>query len=101
MPYAFDAHVGEGDTGSCIWTDFEDLFAELRSLCLSLSLQQPVHTLKQVFGHTMQVRWNEGAVMFISFVEFDNCKMFNRATSFKLTPFTIRAMPLWHALPTT
>lgn len=81
-----EARGGEGEFASCIWEDLSDISLDSTVAEENPNLVQPIHSMKQIFGHTLYGHWDEnGNVVYSDHgAEWKTYKMLDCAKTFIL-----------------
>jgi len=76
---------GRDKYGSCVWSDVSDVVSDIDSVEFENSPQKPIHSIKQVFGHTLQAYYGrDNKIFYGDAVEYKNCKMLDTARAYEL-----------------
>ena len=81
---------GNDRYGSCVWADVNDMLSDISDAKENYTDIKPIHSIKQVFGHTLQAYYLSGSTygkMEIGYGEpweFYNCKMVDTTKAYIL-----------------
>ena len=86
---------GDDEFASCVWADINDINSDWLSAKNVLRPSKAIHTIKQVFGHTLQAYYgDDDRIMYGEPLEFGNHKMLDVARPFLLDTKSFTLTPL-------